>query len=107
MRIFVLEDFAPGEHVTLVTPEGSRGARLFGRVSVTYWCRPALGGRETRLLVKLRVRPAAGAFGAFMRRFLPWGDLVMMRKQLRTLRGLAEGTARGSGVGSRPPAPTR
>lgn len=89
MRIFVLESFEPGVQLTLATPAGSRGAALFGRVRVSYWARPAAPGR-TRLLVKLRVHPARGAYGRVMRIVLPWGDLVMMRRQLLNLKRLAE-----------------
>jgi hypothetical protein len=93
MRIFALEDFEPGVHLTLATPIGSRGARLFGAVRVTYWARAQAEDR-TRLLAKLRVVPARGLSGRAMRAFLPWGDLVMMRRQLLNLKALAEATAR-------------
>jgi hypothetical protein len=93
MQIFRLEDFTPGAHVTLETPAGSRGARLFGRVRVTYWARAEAVGR-TRLLVKLRVVPARGLWGRALRRLLPWGDLLMLRRQLLNLKALAEGTPR-------------
>jgi hypothetical protein len=89
MGIFTLEDFEPGVHVTLATPAGSRGERLFGALRVTYWARPE-GPQRTRLLVKLRVLPAPGLHGRAMRAFLPWGDLVMMRRQLLNLKALAE-----------------
>jgi len=107
MQIFQLEDFEPGVQLTLATPIDSRGARLFGLVRVTYWARAEAPGR-TRLLVKLRVVPAPGAWGRAMRVFLPWGDLVMMRRQLLNLKALAEATpgtgdggagARGRGYG--------
>ena len=102
MQIFELEDFEPGVQVTLVTPVGSKGARLFGIVRVTYWSR-AEGPDRTRLLVKLRVIPARGVWGRAMRAFLPWGDLVMMRRQLLNLKDLAEETAAvgGGGAGAR------
>jgi hypothetical protein len=92
MQIFELEDFEPGVHVTLATPVGSKGARLFGVVRVTYWARAEAADR-TRLLVKLRVVPASGPWGRAMRAFLPWGDLLMMRRQLLNLKALAEETA--------------
>jgi hypothetical protein len=85
--------------VTLATPIGSRGARLFGVVRVSYWAR-AGDGRRTRLLVKLRVAPAPGAWGRAMRAFLPWGDLLMMRRQLLDLKALAEATARTGDAGA-------
>jgi len=93
MGIFVLEDFEPGVQLTLATPIGSRGARLFGVVRVTYWARAEAADR-TRLLAKLRVVPARGLSGRAMRAVLPWGDLLMMRRQLLNLKALAEATAR-------------
>ena len=93
MRIFELEDFEPGAHLTLATQPGSRGARLFGVVRVTYWARAQAADR-TRLLAKLRVVPAGGLRGRAMRAFLPWGDLVMMRRQLLNLKSLVEASAR-------------
>ncbi len=95
LRIFVLEDFEPGVQVTLATPIGSRGAGIFGVVRVSYWACAVAPGR-TRLLAKLRVVPARGLFGGVMRRFLPWGDLVMMRCQLLNLKRLAETKAAAS-----------
>jgi len=89
MQIFRLEEFEPDVHLTLATPVGSRGARLFGVVRVTYWAR-ALGPDRTRLLAKLRVTAVPGFWGRAMRALLPWGDLVMMRRQLLTLKTLAE-----------------
>jgi hypothetical protein len=98
MQIFRLEDFAPGAYVTLVTPVGSRGARLFGVVRATYWARP-ISPNRTRLLVKLRVTSAPGLCGRAMRPLLPWGDLIMMRRQLLNLKRLAE--REGLAVGRR------
>ncbi|OMC38259.1 hypothetical protein A5740_27545 [Mycobacterium sp. GA-1841] len=73
MQIFTLDSFIEGGHITLRS----------GTVAVTYATRAEAGG--TRLHVRVR-------FGA--NRILGWalalGDVVMMRKQLLTLRGLAE-----------------
>jgi hypothetical protein len=90
MSIFRLEDFSTGEQITVATPADGRGARLFGRTRVTYWARPDDAG-GTRLLVKLRVHYPAGLRGRVLRGLLPWGDLVMMRRQLMNLRDRAEG----------------
>ncbi len=73
MSLFVLDSFAEDDHITL------RSAR----VAVTYAVRPWSGG--TRLLVRVRAT-VPRAIGAP----LALGDLVMMRKQLLTLRALAE-----------------
>jgi len=53
-----------------------------------------------RLLVKLLVRFPKGPIGWFLRLLLPWGDLIMMRKQLLNFKALSEETSRGS---TRPP----
>jgi hypothetical protein len=73
MQIFTLCSFAEDEHVTLKT----------GKVAVTYAVRDCAGG--TRLHVRVRFDGP---------RLIGWamaaGDVVMMRKQLLTLRDLAE-----------------
>ena len=89
MTIFEIAAFEWGSHLTLATPAGGRGERLFGRTWVTYRVVPE-GERASRLLAKLRVAPPAGLRGGLVARLLPVGDLVMMRKQLSTLARLAE-----------------
>ncbi len=79
MFIFSLSSFANDRHITL------RGRRL----AVTY----ALlrEGPYTRLLVRvLFVAPDPPLVGGITARLLALGDLVMMRKQLLTLKELAE-----------------
>lgn len=73
MHIFTLHSFADGEHITLRS----------GSVAVTYAVRDDAAG--TRLHARVRFdgpRPVGWAMAA--------GDLVMMRKQLLTLRDLAQ-----------------
>lgn len=89
MRIFRLVEFAPDDHLTLMLRRASSAWRTFGDLAVTYRVVPESSAR-CRLLVKLVVRYPPGLWGALMRRVLPFGDLVMMRKQLRTLKRLAE-----------------
>jgi len=89
MRIFRLVEFERGRHVTLRLPQGSRAARRFGDLAVTYLALEQ-GPAQCRLLVKLVVHHPPGLAGSIARWLLPWGDLVMMRRQLLTLRALAE-----------------
>jgi len=83
-QIFELVSFVPGEHVTMRLDD-RWGRMLFGPVGITYAIRPG------RLIAKLRLgRRGDGPLEAARRRALAWGDLVMMRRQLLTLRDLAE-----------------
>jgi hypothetical protein len=91
MTIFTLTDFETDRQITVYTDH-----RLFGEVGITYLVTPRDGA--TRLVVKLRVRFRRTPTGRVLRRVLPLGDLVMMRKQLRTLRRLAEVHARSAGA---------
>jgi hypothetical protein len=90
MTIFDLVAFEPDRHLTIRMRSGTPAARVFGDVAVSYLVE-AEGPARCRLLAKLVVRYPAGAVGRAMRALLPWGDLFMMRKQLLTLKALAEG----------------
>ena len=91
--IFTLAEFEQDTQITLRIVPG-RPRRLFGDLAVSYTVVPD-GDTRCRLVVKLRVDlPGDGGFSRMRRTFLAWGDLVMMRKQLLTLKALAEGTAR-------------
>lgn len=92
LGIFTLVDFRANEHLTLQITPRTRAAAMFGDVACTYLV-AARGAPACRLLVKLIVRYPTGATGRLMRSLLPWGDLVMMRRQLLNLKALAE--ARG------------
>jgi hypothetical protein len=90
----VLSIFRLVEHddrqLTMVTT--SRAERLFGRVHATYLAAERPGG--SRIVVAFTVG-ADGRRQRLRRRMLAWGDLVMVRKQLRTLKKYAEATASG------------
>jgi len=89
MRIFTLAGFEPDRSLTLVmTAPGA--LRLFGAIAGTYTV-IAEGAARCRLVVKLLVRHPDRFPGTWLRFVLPAGDLFMMRKQLLTLKGLAEG----------------
>ena len=85
--VFRLTGFEDGHHWTCVT--GDRGRRLLGTTSMTYAAEPdpAFPGdpHRSRLVVRLVTTWPRGPADA-----LAWGDLVMMRKQLHTLKTLAE-----------------
>jgi hypothetical protein len=89
MEIFQLADFAPGRHLTIRIKSNSRAQRLFGDIAGSYLVEPR-DARSSRLLVKLVVQHPRGVWGRLMRSFLPWGDLIMMRRQLLNFKHLAE-----------------
>jgi len=87
MSIFDLVAFEPNRHLTMRL---RRAGGLFGDVAVTYLIVP-LAADRARLVVKLLwCYPDTPGLGWLAARLLPWGDLVMMRKQLLTLKALAE-----------------
>lgn len=81
MSIFSLASFVQDEHITLRS----------GRVAVTYALRSCSRGPETRLIARVLFDAPGGPLAsALLGNALALGDLVMMRKQLLTLRDLAE-----------------
>jgi hypothetical protein len=91
MYIFRLADFARDRHLTLTL----RGpwAAAFGEAAITYRVVPSAPERS-RVVVKLAFRYPSWGRWRFARRLFALGDLIMMRKQLLTLKDLAEGMAR-------------
>jgi hypothetical protein len=90
MRIFDLVEFEHDRHLTLVLVK-PRAVMLFGEIACSYTVVPQ-SERTCRLVVKMLVRYPPRGRWALMRWILPWGDLIMMRKQLLTLARLAERT---------------
>jgi hypothetical protein len=90
--VFSICDFEPGGHVTGRVLPGP--GRVFGPMAATYAIRSGPDS-SSRLVVRLTIAAATG-----LRQIGPtalaWGDLVMMRKQLRTIKQLAERTPRSS-----------
>ena len=82
---FQVVEFERDRHLTAVA-----SSALFGDIAASYVIVPR-GAATCRLVVKLLVRHRSGPLGRITRALLPWGDLVMMRKQLLTLKTLAEG----------------
>src|SRR5438128_8384693 len=91
MTFFELVEFEPNRQLTVMTPPTALDG-VFGRFAVSYVVLPRDETR-TRLVVKVLIGYARGPLGWAARWVLPWGDLVMMRKQLLTLKSLAEASA--------------
>ena len=91
VAIFDVLDVVEGEELTLAT-RGDAAERVFGPVTLTYAVRPGRvrdpGG--SRLVAVVRQGHAHGRLERARSLALAWGDLLMMRKQLLTLRDLAE-----------------
>ena len=89
MSIFDLVDFERNRHLTIRVKPGSSASRTFGDIAGTYLI-IAGPNNSCRLVVKLIANYPRGAKGGLMRALLPWGDLIMMRRQLLNLKQLAE-----------------
>jgi len=87
-----ITDFAYGEHLTGRATPGAR--RVFGVLAISYRVAER-GPARSRLVVRLDLVEPVTLAQRLRHTLLGWGDLVMMRKQLRTLKELAERDARG------------
>ncbi|WP_025272359.1 hypothetical protein [Haloglycomyces albus] len=90
MTIFTLADYRWNESMVLRMTD-QRALALCGLFIVTYVVEP-VGDDRTRLIVKLAVGNIDDQTvrSRLRRRFLAWGDLMMMRKQLLVFKELAE-----------------
>ena len=83
--VFTLTSYDAPHQWTALTD--ARGQRLFGTCAMTYAAEPA--GPHSRIVCRIAAA-AGGPLARARAQGLAWGDLVMMRKQLHTLRDLAE-----------------
>ena len=88
VAIFDVLEVVEGEELTLAT-RGDAAERVFGPVTLTYAVRPGRS-RGSRLVAVVRQGHGHGRLERARSLSLAWGDLLMMRKQLFTLRDLAE-----------------
>jgi hypothetical protein len=95
MGIFDLVEFEVNRHFTIRVKSGSTALRIFGDIAGSYLIVPVADG-SCRLLVKLIGKYPQGLNGKFMRAALPWGDLIMMRRQLLNIKELAEQAQKSS-----------
>ena len=84
--VFDLVEFQQGESLTGVIQP--RFKPIYGLLAISYAIHPRDDG-SSRLIVRLDAR-ATTLFQRVRRTLLAWGDLIMMRKQLLTLKQLAE-----------------
>ncbi|MHA7276970.1 SRPBCC family protein [Arthrobacter sp. Hz1] len=87
MRVFTVSAVDPG-HSFAVVLRSERAAHLFGALAIEYSVDPV--GQGSRLKARLSVPLPTGPLSGLRQAALAWGDLMMMRKQLRELRRLAE-----------------
>lgn len=99
MYVFTVEEAILGQELTVRTSNGP-GRWLFGDVRVSYHVAEK-GPSQSRLIAVLRLRDPAGLARAARKAIIAWGDLLMMRRQLMTLRDLAEEHSREAGAQGR------
>lgn len=94
--IFDVTEVVPGGRISGVAP--ARVARGFGPISATFAVVPSDAG-GSRIVVKMWMG-AGSRIGRMKRAALVLGDAIMMRKELLTLRDLAERDQRRAGAAS-------
>jgi hypothetical protein len=87
MTIFRVDSFLIDRFMTIVPWPTAR--LLCSDLRITYRC-ASVGKDQTRLMVRVQIRYPNVPFRSLISTFLQPGDLVMMRKQLLTLKHLAE-----------------
>ncbi|MEM7437058.1 MAG: SRPBCC family protein [Myxococcota bacterium] len=88
MSVFTVVSFERGEHLTIRLKDSS----VFPPIAISYVTLPDKTG-GTRLVVKVLVQYGGGLADILLRPWFARADLIMMKKQLRTLKALAEDTA--------------
>ena len=88
MGIFKLVEFEQNRHLTIVM-DYQRAIAMFGEIAASYVVFP-ITSNTCRLILKGHIRSPRNIFWSWIRYFLPWGDLFMMRKQFLRLKSLAE-----------------
>jgi len=90
MFIFELREFTLNSAITIALPQKRLSKALFGECAITYAIMPQAHSDSCRLLVKLALCYPAVPLGWLLKKILPIGDLIMMRKQLLTFKKLSE-----------------
>jgi hypothetical protein len=101
MGIFKLVEFEQNRHLTIVMDD-EQAISIFGNIAASYVVFP-ITQNTCRLILKGLIRYPKNSFWSWMRYFLPWGDLFMMRQQFLRLKSLAEAQATSSNEVTAPP----
>ncbi len=88
MEMLELVQFAANEHITLIGID-EKFKKTYGEIAVSYIVKSISSG-ETRLIAKLAIRRTNHPVFKLLAPLLPLGDLIMMRKQMLTLKRLSE-----------------
>ncbi len=88
MGIFKLVEVEQNRHLTIVMDD-KRAISIFGDIAASYVIFPVTPN-TCRLVLKGHIRYPRNSFWSWIRWVLPWGDLLMMRKQFLRLKNLAE-----------------
>lgn len=104
MHVFAVAAVSPGSELTITLRRPRRGLarRLIVAAALTYRVIAVAPGRS-RIVVRYVSADPPGAMGAVLRAVMPVGDLLMMRRQLLTLRDLAQRDAARAGGAAPPP----
>lgn len=94
MGIFKVVEFEQNRHLTIVMDD-EQAISMFGNIAASYVILP-ITQDTCRLILKGLIRYPRNTFWSWMRWFLPWGDLFMMRQQFLRLKSLAECQATSS-----------
>ena len=94
MTIFKVIDFKPDSYLTIRIKEKILGHQIAADAVITYIIHPK-NQSGCRLLVKLLVIYPKGILGLLNRLILPFGDLIMMRRQLLNFKRLSENMEHG------------
>jgi len=88
MGIFKLVEFEQNRHFTIVLDD-KQAISIFGDIAGSYVLVP-MTPNTCRLILKGHIRYPRNPFWSWIRWVMPWGDLLMMRKQFLRLKHLAE-----------------
>ncbi|MCX6006973.1 MAG: hypothetical protein NTZ34_06890 [Chloroflexi bacterium] len=88
MEFFEITSVENKRHLTIRIKKGSKESKVYGDVAVSYVVLPE-NKEQCRIIVKCLIHYPK-VIGLLLRLVLPWGDLIMMRRQLLSIKRVAE-----------------